>query len=412
MKAEIICVGTELTVGDRLNTNSQYLAKELYNLGISVSRHTIIEDSVGLLKKAFNDGMDHSDIIVLTGGLGPTEDDFTKEVVAECMGRELVKDNNIKANIENMFKKRNMEMKENNKKQYYTIKKSIILENENGTAPGYIVEDKEKIVIILPGPPSEMKPMMEKYVLEYLENKIQDNGEFNISVKTIGIGESQLEYETRELLNEVGNSEIELATYANIGEVLTKIKSKNKEKLDVFMEKFKEKFEENIYAYNDITLEEAVFLNLKKNSLKVGFCESCTGGLVTSKLTSLEGASKVLDRSVVTYSNKSKMAEVDVKEITLKTYGAVSEETSKEMAEGLFRNADIDISVSITGLASYEEGSLPTGLVYITLVTEDENITEKNIFLGDRNTVRERASKEVYRLIREYMIKKEIYIVQ
>lgn len=412
MKAEIICVGTELTLGDRLNTNSQYLAKELYNLGIYVNRHTIVEDSVGLLKKAFNDGIDQSDLIILTGGLGPTEDDFTKEVIVECMGKELEENSNIKAKIEDMFKKRNMEMKKNNRKQYCTIKKSIILENENGTAPGYIIEDKEKIVVLLPGPPTEMKPMVENYVLDYLKDKIVDNGEINISVKTIGIGESQLECETREILEEIGNEDIELATYAAVGEVLTKIKSKNKEKLDNFIEKFKKRFKKNIYSYKDISLEESVFLNLKKNNLKVGFCESCTGGLVTSKITSLEGASKVLDRSVVTYSNKSKMAEVDVKEITLKTYGAVSKETSKEMAEGLFRNADIDISVSITGLASYEDESLPVGLVYITLVTEDQNITVKNIFPGDRNLVREKASKEVYRIIREYMMKKGMYTIE
>lgn len=410
MKAEIVSVGTELTSGDSLNTNSKYIASLLFELGIDVSLHISVKDDVELLKSVARDSIGRSDVIIFTGGLGPTEDDFTKEVVADVVSRKLVLDEKVLREIEEYFQKRDIVMSENNVKQAYVVEDSIALRNRVGTAPGYMFKHSGKIVVLLPGPPSEMKSMFELEVMPIL--KMENSSEiYTRVIKCIGIGESQLEQSIKHVIDE--SEDVYIATYAKVGEVKIKLISGKQKALERAFKKIVKLAEQNIFALSDISIEEAISDNLKSSKLKIGFCESCTGGLVTSKLTELDGASEILDRSVITYSNKSKMAEADVKYSTIEKHGAVSEEVALEMAEGLFRKSDIDIAVSITGIAGPGGGSeeKPVGLVYIAICTKSHKKAKRNIFAGDRKSIQRRAAKEAYNMIREYLIEKDMFKV-
>lgn len=410
MKAEIVSVGTELTSGDSLNTNSKYIASSLFELGIEVDIHIAVKDDKELLEEIASSSISRADIVIFTGGLGPTEDDFTKEVIAKVTKKEIVKDEKILEEIESFFKYRNMEMSQNNVKQAYTIENSVVLRNRVGTAPGYLFKYNDKIIVLLPGPPYEMKEMFESEVLPILRTHNPSNLYTKV-IKCIGIGESQLEEKIKHII--MNSKDVYIATYAKVGEVKIKFTSRDEEKLlDTFNETTA-LISDYIFSYSDIGIEQAVSENLKQNKLKIGFCESCTGGLVTSKMTELDGASEILDRSVVTYSNKAKMAEADVKYSTIEKHGAVSREVALEMAEGLFRKSDIDISVSITGIAGPKGGSeaKPVGLVYIALWAKEENRVKKNFFRGNRKTIQQRATKEAYNIIREYLLEKGKYHV-
>jgi nicotinamide-nucleotide amidase len=410
MKAEIISVGTELTSGDSLNTNAKYIASALFELGIDVDIHISVKDDKVLLEQITESSLSRADIVIFTGGLGPTEDDFTKEIVAKVAKKEIIPDEKVLEEIESFFKHRNISMSKNNIKQSYVIENSVVLRNRVGTAPGYLFKHEEKIVVLLPGPPSEMKQMFESEVMPILRTHNKSNIYTKV-VKCIGIGESQTEENIKHLINE--SNDVYIATYAKVGEVKIKLTSREKDNLEIAFKSVAEIMKDNIFAYSDIGIEQAISENLRENQLKIGFCESCTGGLVTSKMTELDGASEILDRSVITYSNKAKMAEADVKYSTIKAHGAVSPEVAIEMAEGLFRKSDIDISVSITGIAGPSGGSeeKPVGLVYIALSSGDGSRVKKNMFTGDRKMIQERATKEAYNIIREYLIEKEKYRV-
>lgn len=404
---EIINVGDELLGGDTLNKNVQIISKILLPLGIKTNISTMVGDNKEHIVSIFKIALKRSDLIVFTGGLGPTHDDFTKEVISDVLGKELILNEGLLKTIKKFFKSRNIEMTKNNIKQAYVPKESIVLENKNGTAPGFFINHLNKNIVLLPGPPREVEPMFKKQVVPLL--KSNNNNIITKTINTVGIGESKLETIINEIITYY--SFIDIVTYARIGQVdisLTvnlKDKKRANELLKEVCEKINIKLKEYIYSYDNKKIEQVVFELLKENNFKIGFCESCTGGLVTSKITQLDGASKVLDRSIVTYSNDSKMEEVFVKKETLEKFGAVSKETAIEMAIGLFNRENIDLAVSITGLAGPKgEENKPVGLVYICLVTHDTEITIENIFKGDRTYIQERASIEVFNLIRKHLL--------
>lgn len=407
MNAEIINVGNELLSGNTLNVNFQILSKILLSLGITTDFNTVIGDIDKHILDATEIALKRSDLIIYTGGLGPTRDDLTKEVVCKSINRDLILNNTILKNIEDFFRLRNIEMTENNIKQSYVPKDSTILKNKNGTAPGFFIKHKESYIVLLPGPPKEMESMFIDQVLPLLSNLTHTNI-VSKTIRTIGIGESQLETQIGDLIlyyKHVAN----IATYAKPGLVDIRIiinESDGDILLNEICEKIKLKLNDYIYSYDNEAIEEVVFNLLKEKSLKIGFCESCTGGLVSSKITKLNGASEIFDRSIVTYSNQSKIEEVNVKRSTLDKYGAVSSETAIEMAEGLLLKSNIDIAVSITGLAGPNGGSesKPVGLVYICLATKKDKLVEKNLFLGSRNSIQERASIFALNLIRKHIL--------
>lgn len=407
MLTEIINVGDELLLGDTLNKNVQVISKILLPLGVKTSFTTMVGDDRENIISTFKIALNRSDLIIFTGGLGPTHDDFTKEVISDVLEKELILNKDLLKIIEKFFKSRDIEMTENNIKQAYVPKDSIVLENKNGTAPGFFINYLNKKIVLLPGPPREVEPMFKEYVVPLL--KLNNNSIITKTINTVGIGESKLETIINEIITYY--SFIGIATYARVGLVDIRLTANLEDKkmtndiLEEVCEKLNIKLKEYIYSYNNKKIEQVVFELLEKNDLKIGFCESCTGGLVTSKITNLDGASKVLDRSIVTYSNDSKMEEVFVKKETLEKFGAVSRETAVEMARGLFERKNIDIAVSITGLAGPKgEENKPVGLIYICLVAHDREIIIENIFKGNRIYIQERASIEVFDLIRKHLL--------
>ncbi|MBU5293238.1 competence/damage-inducible protein A [Anaerosalibacter bizertensis] len=407
MKSEIISVGSELLLGNTVNTNASFLSRKLAELGIDVFYHTVVGDNVYRLKTITKIALDRSDLIIYTGGLGPTEDDLTKEVVSETLGVDLELDNVHLAKIKKYFEKRNMKMTDNNIKQAYIIKDSKVLNNDIGTAPGVFFNWKDKKIILLPGPPTEMKTMFNNYTAPLLK---QDSIIKSKTIRTMGIGESSLEELIKDLVIEQSNPTI--ATYAKQGQVEIQVtgKGKNEKEIDLIIDPLVKEIDkrlgEYIYSYNNESIEEVFFKQLKKNHMTVAFCESCTGGLVSSRFTAIPGASQVFERGIVTYTNNSKIEELNVKESTLKTYGAVSEETAKEMSIGLLNKTNVDMALSITGIAGPTGGTKdkPVGLVYIGLASKDKSYVIKNIFTGSRQDIQNKAANKVFVEGRKYLL--------
>lgn len=407
MKSEIISVGNELLLGNTVNTNASFLSRKLAELGIDVFYHTVVGDDVYRLKAVTKIALDRSDLIIYTGGLGPTEDDLTKKVVSETLGVDLELDNVYLTKIKKYFKKRNLKMTDNNIKQAYVIKDSKVLNNDIGTAPGIFFNWKDKKIILLPGPPIEMKTMFNNYTAPLLK---QDSIIKSKTIRTMGIGESSLEELIKDLVIEQSNPTI--ATYAKQGQVEIQItgKGKNEKEIDLIIDplvkEIGKRLGEYIYSYNNESIEEVFFKQLKKNHMTVAFCESCTGGLISSRFTAIPGASQVFERGIVTYSNKSKIEELNVKESTLKTYGAVSEETAKEMAIGLLNKSNVDMALSITGIAGPTGGTKdkPVGLVYIGLASKNKAYAIKNIFTGSRRDIQNKAANKVFVEGRKYLL--------
>lgn len=406
MKAEIVSVGTEIIIGSTLNTNAQYIAQKLLEIGIDVLFHTTVTDEPELLKDVINVGLERADLLIFTGGLGPTEDDMTKEIVSQTLGLNLIPNSFLENNLKKYFEKTNRSMSSNNIKQTYLPEGSKFLANKIGTAPGVYIEKDNKILILLPGPPREMKLMFNYQVIPLIK---QDFIIKTKTINTIGIGESSLEIMLKDIIQE--KSDTVVATYAQEGKVDIKIITKGKDieivnnNLNKTIEAIDNKVSKYIYSYNDKAIEEIVYEKLIEQNKKIAFCESCTGGLVANMFTKIPGASKVFDRCIVSYSNKSKMEELNVKKETLSRYGAVSEETALEMAEGLLRKTGVDIALSTTGIAGPSGGTpeKPVGLVYIGIATKDDSYVIKANLNGERSSIQRRAALIAFNELRKIL---------
>ncbi|MDK2585091.1 competence/damage-inducible protein A [Romboutsia sedimentorum] len=405
MKAEIITVGTEILLGDIVNTNSQYLAKELAIHGIEVYYQNTVGDNEKRLMQAFEESLKRSDIVITTGGLGPTNDDITKEVACKYFNQELKLHQPSLNKIKNYFKKLNIELSENNKKQAYFPDEAIILENNNGTAPGAILRKDNKIIIILPGPPREMKAMFEESVKLYLQ-KLTDSVLVSKTLRTFGIGESLLEEKVIDIINAQSNPTI--APYAKESEAILRItaKAKNEKEannlINPVIDEIKNRVGEFIYGEGNTSLEEEVAKIVVDKNMTIAVAESCTGGLASSSLINYPGISSVFMEGCVTYSNEAKISRLGVKKETLDKYGAVSKETAKEMAEGIAKNFNTNIGLSTTGIAGPEGGSdeKPVGLVYIGIYINGKTTVKKFVFSGDRQCIRVKATKTIINELR------------
>lgn len=399
MTAEFISVGTEILLGNIINTNANYLARKCAELGISNYYQISVGDNEERLAQTIETALSRSDVVILTGGLGPTKDDLTKEVTAKTLHRALVEDEGTKKFIQNYFDRINKKtITENNWKQTLVIEGSIVVENHNGTAPGLIVKTEEgKIVILLPGPPNEMVPMFEQDIYPFL-NDIQPGLLYSEMVKICGIGESQAETMIEDLIEKQTNPTI--APYAKTGEVHLRVTAsasttvEGKELVKPIVDELYKRFGNHIYTTDENeNLEDVVVKLMQKHNLVLSTAESCTGGLLTGKIVNVSGASAVLGEGFITYSNEAKQKHLGVKQKTLEHYGAVSEETALEMASGLINTTGSDVSVAITGIAGPDGGTeeKPVGTVFISCNVNNNSRVKKYNFSGNRQKVRDYA---------------------
>lgn len=405
MNAEILSVGTELLMGQICNTNAQFISQRLNSIGINVYYHSVVGDNSARLKHLVDIALQRSDVIILTGGLGPTEDDLTKETVSEALQIPLVLHHQSLKKIEAFFHALGRPMSPNNIKQAYIPKDSMVLENSIGTAPGCLVDRSGKIIILLPGPPYELQPMFENSVLPYLQNKSTDKIS-SAFVKIFGIGESDVEQRIIDLIDSQSNPTI--ATYAKDAEVLIRVTASHGQNdsandlLEPVISELKSRFGDSIYSFENKELDQVVAELLINKNIHIAIAESCTGGLISSRLINTPGISKVLDFSAVTYSNESKQKLLNVRAETLQKYGAVSSQTAIEMASGVKALNNSDIGLSITGIAGPTGATpeKPIGLVYIALASNSGTTCTQVNLHGDRERIRNMACLYALEMIR------------
>ena len=415
MTAEIICVGTELLLGNIVNTNAAYLARELAQLGITCYYQTVVGDNRERLLQALKQAADRAELLILSGGLGPTEDDLTKETAAEFAGKKLVMDEGSRERIADYFRKRGMDIAENNWKQALIPEGSIVFDNDNGTAPGMALELENCKMILLPGPPMELQPMFAQRVVPYLK-EFTDGVIVSRTVKTCGLSESSVEMEIRDLID--GQTNPTIATYAKTGEVHIRVTARaNTEKeagklLKPMVKELKNRFGNDIYTTEeDVTLEKALAELLISAGMTITCAESCTGGLLSATLINVPGISELYKIGYVTYSNKAKRKLLGVKKSTLDKYSPVSVQTAEEMARGLLANSKADVGVAVTGLAGPDGGTKekPVGLVYIGCNVKGKVTVEEYHFVGNREKIRQSsvvaALMQTRRCVLEYLSK-------
>ena len=407
MIAEIINVGTELLLGDIINTNAAYLSRELKELGIFCYYQSVVGDNVERFKELLRSSIQRSDLVIITGGLGPTYDDMTKESVAQVLGKEMVFHPETYERIKDIFRQSKRELTENNKKQAYRIEGSEVLINHQGTAPGLFLEDEQCTIILLPGPPNELRPMFEKYVIP----KLKESSDLTLVSKNIymtGIGESQVEDILNKEMSQGTNPTI--APYAFIDGLVVRVTASAQteraalELINPIEDKIVKRFRNYVYSVDVPLIEEVVVDLLKGFNLKVSVAESCTGGLLAQRITSIPGSSSVFDLGVVTYSNQQKINLLNVDSELIKEVGAVSEEVVREMATNVQILGQADYGLAISGVAGPDSSEQkPVGLVYIGVATKDEVVVKK-LELGrgyhnDRQRIRQLSSTYLMKLL-------------
>ncbi len=412
MVVELVSVGTELLLGNIVNTNARYLSEKFAMLGLSVYYQTTVGDNRERMTEVIRTALSRADVVVLNGGLGPTEDDITKDVCAELMGAELKEDPEVRAHLEDWYRQRNKkDVPDSNWRQALVPEGAVVFHNTNGTAPGLALEKNGKTAILLPGPPNELYPMVENQVCPYFQKR-QSEVIYSQMIKICGYGESKVEEMLLDLIDHQTNPT--LATYAKTKEVHLRVTARAKSEeeakklLKPVIKEIKKRFGNAIYTTNEQDTLEAVVVDLlKKYGLTVTTAESCTGGLVAARLVNVPGASEVFREGFVTYSNKAKKKYLDVSKSTLRKYGPVSEQTAKEMATGGVFATDADACVAVTGLAGPDGGTeeKPVGLVYIACYMKDSVKVEEYRFKGNREKIREQATVQALDLLRRSILK-------
>lgn len=419
MTVELISIGTELLLGNIVNTNANYLSRKCAELGFSMYHQVTIGDNELRLGQALLVALERSDILILTGGLGPTTDDITKETLAKVLDRELYMDEHTRERIGsylNRIKSSSSALSnitENNWRQALTIEESIVIDNEFGTAPGYIIEHNKKIIILLPGPPSEMIPMFKNDIMPYLR-KYQDKIIVTRMVKICGIGESVAETMIMDLIKDQKNPTI--APYAMGGELHFRItaEAENAEEgiklINPIIDEIKSRFGINVFTTDeDEKLEDIVVKLLINHNLTLSIAESCTGGLLAGRIVNVSGASSAFMEGFITYSNNAKIKYLGVSQRTLDIHGAVSEYTAKEMAIGAIKTSECDVSLAVTGIAGPDGGTpdKPVGLVYISSYIDGRTFVIERHFKGSREKIREHTVVAALDLLRRSIL--EVY---
>ena len=405
---ELISVGTEILLGDILNTDAQFLSIELARLGISVIHQSTVGDNRERLLAQLKEAADRSDIIILSGGLGPTPDDLTKEVCCEFFGKKMFLHEPTVEKIKTYFSTKGMEMAQNNLKQAMLPKDCVIFPNDNGTAPGMAIEKDGVHILVLPGPPRELKPMFRNCAVPYLM-QFSDRIIVSHNIRTFGIGESLMAESVNDLFDAENPT---VAPYAKDGEALLRVTAmaRTKEEAENLCEpvinEIKNRLDGFVYGVDYTCIEEAVIEKLKEKHMKVATAESCTGGLIAKRITDVPGASEGFDCGIISYANEIKHRVLGVSEDDLNKYGAVSEPVARQMAQGALKVSGADIAVSVTGIAGPDSDSTnkPVGLVYIGLADRDNVwVRELRTSRKDRSYNRYVSASNALNMIRLYI---------
>lgn len=408
MKGYIICTGTELLLGKTLNTNSQYICDEFAKLGIDVFKVVTVGDNLERIKAAIAEADEDVDIVFLNGGLGPTEDDVTREALVSYLDIEETIDSKIKHRIE---KQTSYQVLPGDLKVAMIPKGSKVFYSEAGVAPGTLIESKNKKYFLTPGPPNELKYLMEKELIPYIKKELlADEVIFSKTLKFAGIGESKAEDKIKDLIKSTNPT---IAPTIKEGEIHFRITAKGQKKeeakrlVDEYSHEVLKRLDNYYFGRDEETIEGLVAQALDSKKLKVAVAESCTGGLLANTLTNIPGSSNFFDRGYITYSYEAKKEDLGVKESTLLQYGAVSENTAIEMVEGVYAKTKADFTISITGIAGPGGGTIdkPVGLVYMGFKYSDKVDVATRTFTGDRLMIKSKIVKfilfEMYKRLKE-----------
>lgn len=406
MKAELVIIGTELLLGQTIDTNATFLAQELAKLGIGVYYKSTVGDNWLRMIEVLANALSRSDLVITSGGLGPTMDDLTREAIAAVANRPLKLDSQALAAIEDYFRQTNRTMSENNRKQAFVPEGSVIIPNRWGTAPGIILNLGQKTIIALPGVPRELKGMVKETVIPYLAENAAEGVLISRTLKFAGIGESQLVEIIHEELKLQSNPTI--APYASMGEIKLRITAKAdsegaaQELIKPVEQRLIELLSPYYFGADEDTLEAVVGAMLLNRSETLAAAESCSGGLIANRITNVPGSSEYFERGYVTYSNEAKIELLGVDPELIKKYGAVSREVAVQMAEGARKRAGTDWAVAVTGIAGPGGGTetKPVGLVHIAVSSKGHTIAEEFRFKGTREEIKHRVSQAALNLLR------------
>ncbi len=410
-RAEILSVGTELLMGQIANTNAQYISRKLPEVGIGVYYHSVVGDNPARLRESFSLALSRADVVFTTGGLGPTQDDLTKETIAEALGLSMELHEESAAFIKSYFTRTGREMAESNLRQAYFPRGAYIMDNEEGTAPGCIVRacinQQDKFIVMLPGPPKELIPMFNRHVLPFF-TELHETPLYSRFLRVVGVGESMVEKKLMALVE--GQTNPTLATYAKDGIVTIRVTAHNQDGMTgkslvlEMCDTICSILGDHVYASDDEELEVIVHRMLKERKLKFACCESCTGGMLSQRMTSIPGASEVFICGAVTYREESKIALARVSVDTIAQHSAVSKETALEMVRGIVAVSGSDVAVSITGYAGPKSGDEPVGRVYIGVIAPGIEMVKEYNFTGNRDRIRNLSVIHALDLVRRSLI--------
>jgi len=413
LSAEIIAIGSELLTPDKTDTNSLWLTEKLNEIGIEVKLKTIVGDDEARLEETIRDALKRSDIVITTGGLGPTEDDITRKISAKSIGRELVYHDELEKDLIERFRRWGREMPEINKRQAFVVEGARILPNPNGSAAGMLLEIEEKFFVILPGPPRENQPMFLDFVLPKVREKA---GEIFVKRKILrvsGLGESAVDERIAPIYKQYANPQTTILFNRTEIEIHLTAQGKTEREASALNEEVAAQIADAlgaaIFSTNGETMEEIVGQILSETGKTLSTAESCTGGLIAQRLTEISGSSAYFTEGVVAYANKAKIRTLNVPAELIEKHGAVSAEVAEAMAKGMRERAETDYAISITGIAGPTGGSeeKPVGLVFIGYADEDVTKSFKIILPGDRYLIRWRSSQAALDYLRRQILKKQ-----
>ncbi len=410
LTAEIIAIGSELLAADRTDTNSLWLTEKLNNIGIEVKLKTIVGDDDARLEEAIKDATRRSKVVITTGGLGPTEDDITRKVAARALGRRLLLDETILAELRERFLSFGHVMPERNSRQAMVIEKAEVLTNPNGSAPGMFIEHEGVAIVLLPGPPREMRPMFENHVQSRLSGRAGSIKVVRRMLRVAGLGESAVDEKIAPIYTQYENPQTTILFNQSEIEIHLTARGRTEAEAEALLDRLSEQLEERlgdaVFSFAGEKMEEVVGLKLSVGGFTLSVAESCTGGLIAQRITDVPGSSKYFIEGVVAYSNDAKTRTLGVEPVLLLEHGAVSAPVAEAMAEGIRKRSRTDFGLSITGIAGPGGGSedKPVGLVYIGLADDAHTEHRKLIIPGDRQLIRWRASQAALDLLRRRLI--------